>query len=61
MVALASGIDNCAIPIVDLLEDALSHSVLTHLWEDNQSAITVARRGFSPAMRSLQKNFRVVT
>jgi len=58
LVSLGHGIDNHAVPLVELLEAIVNRSVRSVFQEDNMAALLIAKRGYSPAMRMLARHFR---
>ncbi len=58
--SLATGIESYVIPTVELMESALDQIARVVIHEDNQAAISEAKRGYSPALRSPQKHHRVM-
>jgi hypothetical protein len=47
------------VPLISLWELMLDRSMLSTLWEDNMSTITVIAKGYSPQLRHLDKHHRI--
>jgi hypothetical protein len=59
VVALSLALDVYAPAACSFLEDVWQRAVLCKVFEDNISTILVAQRGYSSALRGLQKHFRI--
>jgi hypothetical protein len=59
IVSMASGMAEDGIPIQDLLARILRKPVRLLCREDNEAAITAARKGYSPAVRHLPRTQRI--
>ena len=58
-ISMATGLKNEGLPMQDLFSAALGRTVHLRCLEDNTTAITAARAGYSPALRHLPRTERI--
>ena len=52
---MAYALKNCAVPFLAYWETVLGREIPLDVAEDNDSAIAIAKKGYSPALRHLER------